>query len=152
MTPPADLVRQIEEHGGQVRIRDGELRLARSRNVPPKLIEQAKIHRDQLFEHLRGLEAADVPVGSGRFCPISPDSGRLDPSGDIKHGDAPKPVANGHQWPGITYTADMGEIHLERRTSVMIAGRVRLNIVWLYPGLVRHYEFADLSCPNGYGT
>jgi hypothetical protein len=86
------------------------------------------------------------------FQHLRPDSGGLDPSGDTKHGDALKPVANGHQWPGMTYTADMGVILFERKTSVMIAGHVRRNLDWVYPGLVRHYEFADLSCPNGYGT
>jgi len=118
-----------------------------------------KDHRPLLMKSPHGHDANDINRAYGPnvlrdliFQRLMPDSSGLDPSDDTKHGDAPKPFANGHQWPGMTYTADMGEILLDRQTSVMIAGRVRRNLVWLRPDLVRIYESADRTCPNGYGT
>ena len=52
----------------------------------------------------------------------------------------------------MAYTADMGEIELERPTDVLIAGHVRRGLVWLRPELVKLYGDADRTSRNGYGT
>ena len=52
----------------------------------------------------------------------------------------------------LTYTPDQGEIEFDQPTDVIIAGKVRKSIVWLYPGIVAAYELADRTSKMGYGT
>jgi hypothetical protein len=52
----------------------------------------------------------------------------------------------------LTYTSDQGEIEFDQPTDVIIAGKVRKRIVWLYPGIVKGYELADRTLKLGYGT
>jgi len=52
----------------------------------------------------------------------------------------------------LTYTSDMGTIEFDEPTDVIIAGRLRRNIVWLYPGIVHAYEVADRTSKGGYNT
>jgi len=52
----------------------------------------------------------------------------------------------------LTYTPDQGEIEFDQPTDVIIAGKVRKGIVWLYPGIVAAYELADRTSKLGYGV
>jgi len=52
----------------------------------------------------------------------------------------------------LTYTPDMGTIEFDEPTDVIIAGRLRRDIVWLYPGIVHAYEVADRTSKGGYNT
>jgi len=52
----------------------------------------------------------------------------------------------------LTYTPDMGEIEFDEPTDVIIAGKLRKDIVWLYPSIVHAYEVADRTSKGGYGT
>jgi len=118
-----------------------------------------KRHRAKLMKSPTGLDANDLNRLYGAsvlksliFDRFPPVSGHPDPFGHVEHAESSTPVANGHQWAGMTYTADMGEIELPRPTDVLIAGHVRRGLVWLRPELVKLYGDADRTSRNGYGT
>ncbi|MGH8501336.1 MAG: hypothetical protein ACREVE_02465 [Gammaproteobacteria bacterium] len=69
---PAEIIRDIHQHRGKVRIEGANLALTAPQPLPAELIKELRAHKRELLAHLRGDTIADPTdpcpaCGSGRW-------------------------------------------------------------------------------------